>query len=80
MTPNEAYKIFKKKCPKREAIVCFDFGDYYLFGTLTEDSKEYKGPEMDSEYIVNKDTGEVLVYNPLKINIKASKKRVPVFR
>lgn len=80
MEPNEAYKLVIKRAPNREPISCFDCGDYYLFGTISKNKKEFKGPELDSAYIVNKNDKKVAVYNPILAKIPKEKKRILVFK
>lgn len=54
MTPNEAYEKVKSETGE-EATSCFEMEKLYLFGTN----------ELNNMFSVNKETGEVRVFNPI---------------
>ena len=85
MSPKEAYDILKDKVGTRKIITCFDYGKYFLFGTIpfnykpvTDDGKT--NIPFDSSYVVDKNTKAVNIFNPMRINIGTKYEIIEDFR
>lgn len=84
MTPKEGYVLVKKHYKDMEPIACTDFGDCFVYGTVrisNSDKMRFSMKSMDSAVYVNKETGRVMIYNPMIQNINISKgKEIKVFK
>lgn len=70
MTANEGYNIVKDKVGTRQIIACIEYKDYFLYSTvpnnykvITEDNKA--NIPLDSSFLINKNNGEMSVFNPM---------------
>ncbi len=79
MTPKEGYILAKKKYPDREPVTCADYGDCFVYATVripNSDMMRLSTKAMDSGVYVNKETGIVMIYNPLLQKIDKTKRKV----
>ncbi len=74
MTANEGYNIVKQSIGTRKIIACIEYKEYFLFSTVPNNYKaitDDQKPNMplDSSFIINKNTKEVSVFNPLVLDV-----------
>lgn len=85
MTANEAYNIAKDNVGTRKIIACIEYNDYYLFSTVPKNYKPMTDDgkiniPFDSSFLVNKNNGELSVYNPMFMDIGEDYKIVEDFK
>lgn len=84
MTPKEGYVLVKKYYKDREPVKCTDYGDCFVYATVMIPNTEemhFSTTAMDSAVYVNKETGKVMIFNPLIQRIDRSKKQeIKVFK
>ena len=73
MTPQEAYSLVNAKVNNKNIVACFEYKDYYLFTTVPKNykmdlSKGLNIP-LDSAVIINKDSRDISIYNPIEIDL-----------
>lgn len=66
ITPNDAYKILKKKFSNLEANRCTENKEYYLFSTipLDKDPNSKATIYFDSSFLISKLDGSIKVFKP----------------
>lgn len=73
MTPQEAYSLVNAKVNNKNIVACFEYKDYYLFTTIPKNYKmdPSKGLNipLDSAVIINKDSKDISIYNPIEIDL-----------
>lgn len=85
MTANEGYNLIKDKVGTRKIIACVEYKDYFLYSTVPENYKMVTDSgraniPFDSSYLIDKNTGEMSVFNPIVQDIGDEYKIIEDFR